>query len=82
MSGGLAGLERAATRSRRWLALAGGWLLLAISIVTLTVPIFLPVVTALGFDPIWFGVVIVVVPDRPDRAASGAQCVRDRRHGA
>lgn len=34
MSGGLAGLERAATRFMRWLALAGGWLLLAVAIVT------------------------------------------------
>jgi C4-dicarboxylate transporter DctM subunit len=28
--------------------------------VILTVPIVFPVVTALGFDPIWFGVVIVM----------------------
>ena len=27
----------------------------------LTVPIFYPVVSALGFDPIWFGVIIVLV---------------------
>jgi TRAP-type C4-dicarboxylate transport system permease large subunit len=27
----------------------------------LTVPIFFPVVIKLGFDPIWFGVVIVLV---------------------
>jgi C4-dicarboxylate transporter, DctM subunit len=27
----------------------------------LTVPIFFPVVTAVGYDPIWFGVIIVVV---------------------
>jgi C4-dicarboxylate transporter DctM subunit len=28
--------------------------------IILTVPIVFPVVTALGFDPIWFGVVIVM----------------------
>ena len=27
----------------------------------LTVPIFFPVVKAIGYDPIWFGVIIVVV---------------------
>ena len=27
----------------------------------LTVPIFFPIVTGLGFDPIWFGIVVVVV---------------------
>jgi C4-dicarboxylate transporter, DctM subunit len=27
----------------------------------LTVPIFFPVITVVGYDPIWFGVVIVVV---------------------
>jgi C4-dicarboxylate transporter, DctM subunit len=31
-----------------------------ITITLLTVPIFLPVVQALGFDPIWFGVVFCV----------------------
>jgi TRAP-type C4-dicarboxylate transport system permease large subunit len=29
----------------------------------LTVPIFFPVVTALGFDPIWFGVIIVLITE-------------------
>jgi C4-dicarboxylate transporter, DctM subunit len=27
----------------------------------LTLPVFFPVVTALGFDPVWFGVLIVLV---------------------
>jgi tripartite ATP-independent transporter DctM subunit len=31
------------------------------SMLVLTMPIFFPVITALGFDPIWFGVVVVVV---------------------
>ncbi len=33
----------------------------ALALVLLTVPIFYPVITKLGYDPIWFGVVIVVV---------------------
>jgi C4-dicarboxylate transporter, DctM subunit len=32
----------------------------AMAMIILTVPIVFPVVTALGFDPIWFGVVIVM----------------------
>ncbi|MGP9811770.1 TRAP transporter large permease [Rhodopseudomonas sp. NSM] len=32
----------------------------AMAMVILTVPIVFPVVTALGFDPIWFGVIVVV----------------------
>jgi tripartite ATP-independent transporter DctM subunit len=32
-----------------------------LSMILLTLPIFYPVVTRLGFDPIWFGVVIVLV---------------------
>ena len=31
--------------------------------VLLTVPIFFPVATALGFDPIWFGIIIVRVTE-------------------
>jgi TRAP-type C4-dicarboxylate transport system permease large subunit len=30
------------------------------AMVILTVPIVFPVVTALGFDPIWFGIIIVM----------------------
>jgi C4-dicarboxylate transporter DctM subunit len=32
----------------------------AITIMLLTVPIFVPIITALGFNPIWFGVLYVV----------------------
>lgn len=32
----------------------------AITIMLLTVPIFVPVIAALGFDPIWFGVLYVI----------------------
>jgi C4-dicarboxylate transporter DctM subunit len=33
----------------------------SLSMMLLTVPIFFPLVTALGFDPIWFGIIIVCV---------------------
>ncbi len=33
----------------------------ALALVLLTIPIFYPVVTNLGYDPIWFGVMIVLV---------------------
>jgi TRAP-type C4-dicarboxylate transport system permease large subunit len=35
----------------------------ALALITLTVPIIYPVVTMLGFDPLWFGVLIVLVTD-------------------
>jgi len=38
-----------------------GCLMDELAMILLTVPIFFPVVTALGFDPIWFGVMIVAV---------------------
>jgi tripartite ATP-independent transporter DctM subunit len=37
-----------------------GCLISGLALITLTVPIFYPVVMALGYDPIWFGVVIVL----------------------
>ena len=37
-----------------------GCLMDAMAMVILTVPIIFPVVTAMGFDPIWFGVIIVM----------------------
>jgi C4-dicarboxylate transporter DctM subunit len=33
----------------------------AMSMILLTIPIFYPVATALGFDPVWFGILIVLV---------------------
>lgn len=33
----------------------------ALALVMLTIPILYPVVVTLGFDPIWFGVIIVLV---------------------
>jgi TRAP-type C4-dicarboxylate transport system permease large subunit len=41
--------------------LLGGCVIDALALIMLTVPIFFPVVTSLGYDPIWFGVVIVLV---------------------
>lgn len=35
----------------------------SLSMMVLTVPVFFPVVTALGYDPIWFGIVVVVVTE-------------------
>lgn len=32
-----------------------------LSMVLLTIPVFFPVITGLGFDPIWFGILIVTV---------------------
>lgn len=29
--------------------------------VLLTIPVFFPIITGLGFDPVWFGVLIVTV---------------------
>ena len=37
-----------------------GCLMDALSMVILTVPIVFPVIISLGFDPIWFGVIIVM----------------------
>ena len=39
----------------------GGCFMDSLAMITLTVPIFYPAVIALGFDPIWFGVIIVLV---------------------
>jgi C4-dicarboxylate transporter, DctM subunit len=41
--------------------LIGGCFIDALALIMLTVPIFYPVVSALGFSPMWFGVVIVLV---------------------
>lgn len=41
--------------------LIGGCFLDALALIMLTVPIFYPVVLQMGYDPIWFGVIIVLV---------------------
>ncbi len=38
-----------------------GCLMDSLAMVMLTVPIFLPIVLALGFDPIWYGVLMIMV---------------------
>ena len=38
-----------------------GCFLDSLSMIVVTVPVFLPLVQALGYDPIWFGVLVVVV---------------------
>ena len=35
----------------------------SLSMLLLTVPIFFPLVTSLGFNPVWFGIVVVVVTE-------------------
>ncbi|MGD8302277.1 MAG: TRAP transporter large permease [Desulfobacterales bacterium] len=41
----------------------GGCFMDALGMILLTIPIFFPVAVALGYDPIWFGVVIVLVTE-------------------
>jgi TRAP-type C4-dicarboxylate transport system permease large subunit len=41
--------------------LIGGCFIDALALIMLTIPIFFPIVTNLGYDPIWFGVIIVLV---------------------
>jgi C4-dicarboxylate transporter DctM subunit len=38
-----------------------GTIMEELSMVLLTLPVFFPIVTQLGFDPVWFGVLIVLV---------------------
>jgi C4-dicarboxylate transporter, DctM subunit len=41
----------------------GGCFMDALAFVMLTIPIFFPVVSSLGYDPIWFGIIIVMVTE-------------------
>jgi len=43
--------------------LFGGCFMDALAMIMLTIPIFYPVAITLGFDPIWFGVAIVLVTE-------------------
>ncbi|WP_366655959.1 TRAP transporter large permease [Fodinicurvata sp. EGI_FJ10296] len=38
-----------------------GCILESMSMILLTIPIFFPVITSLGLDPVWFGIIIVMV---------------------
>jgi tripartite ATP-independent transporter DctM subunit len=40
-----------------------GCLMDSLAMIMLTIPVFYPVVIALGYDPIWFGVIIVLVTE-------------------
>jgi C4-dicarboxylate transporter DctM subunit len=46
-----------------FLYLIGGCFMDALALITLTIPIIFPLVTAIGFHPIWFGVIIVLVTE-------------------
>jgi TRAP-type C4-dicarboxylate transport system permease large subunit len=39
----------------------GGCFMDGLAMIVFTVPIFYPVVVGLGFDPIWFGVIVVLI---------------------
>lgn len=43
--------------------LIGGLFMDALAMITLTIPIIYPLVIAMNFDPIWFGVIIVLVTE-------------------
>jgi TRAP-type C4-dicarboxylate transport system permease large subunit len=40
-----------------------GCFLESMSMILLTVPLFFPMIVKLGFDPIWFGIIVVVVTE-------------------
>ena len=55
--------------------LLGGCIMDALALVMLTIPIFYPVIVHLGYDPIWFGIIMVVLdgcrmPPPPVRTVS------------
>ncbi len=43
--------------------LIGGCFMDSLAMVTLTVPILFPLILSLGYDPIWFGIIIVLVAE-------------------
>ena len=54
-----------------------GCLMDAMAMIILTVPIIFPVITGLGFDPIWFGVIIVMTVELgPHPSAGRHECLR------
>jgi C4-dicarboxylate transporter, DctM subunit len=64
-----------------------GCLMDALSMIILTVPIIYPVIISLGFDPIWFGVIIVRSHHshdgraRPHPSAGRDEHIRDKERG-
>jgi tripartite ATP-independent transporter DctM subunit len=69
------GLTTALTDAIRNLGLSPGWMLLIViifyvllgtfmetlSMMIVTIPVIAPLMTSLGFDPIWFGIVIIIL---------------------
>jgi tripartite ATP-independent transporter DctM subunit len=43
--------------------IVGGCFMDSLALILLTIPIFFPMVTAMGYDPIWFGVVIILIAE-------------------
>ena len=43
--------------------LIGGCFMDSLALITLTIPVIFPVIGTLGYDPIWFGVIIVLVTE-------------------
>ncbi len=41
----------------------GGCFMDSLGLIMLTIPIFFPIITSLGYDPIWFGIIIVLVTE-------------------
>jgi tripartite ATP-independent transporter DctM subunit len=41
--------------------LVGGCFIDALALITLTIPIFYPIVTTMGYNPVWFGIIIVLI---------------------
>jgi TRAP-type C4-dicarboxylate transport system permease large subunit len=41
----------------------GGTFMDSMGLIVLTIPIFFPIVMRLGFDPIWFGVIVVLIAE-------------------
>ena len=41
----------------------GGCFMDSLALIMLTIPVFFPVVTGMGYDPIWFGIIIVLVTE-------------------
>jgi tripartite ATP-independent transporter DctM subunit len=41
----------------------GGFFMDSMALIVVTIPIFFPIVIKLGFDPIWFGVIVVLVAE-------------------
>ncbi|OQY12918.1 MAG: C4-dicarboxylate ABC transporter permease [Desulfobacteraceae bacterium 4572_19] len=41
----------------------GGCFMDSLALIMLTIPVFFPVVIAMGYDPIWFGIIIVLITE-------------------